>query len=48
MITPAFSIAQNDKMLIFIIRAPYAKIADTEIEYADDIFMFSAPPYYLR
>ncbi|KAL6739604.1 hypothetical protein Aduo_013038 [Ancylostoma duodenale] len=48
MITPSFSIAQNDKMLIFIIRAPYAKIADTEIEYADDIFMFSAPPYYLR
>ncbi|KAK6023622.1 Ulp1 protease family, catalytic domain protein [Ostertagia ostertagi] len=41
-------IVQNDKWLTFIIRAPYAKIADTEIEYGDDIFMFSAPPYYLR
>uniref|UniRef100_A0A7I4YIQ6 Protein SHQ1 homolog n=1 Tax=Haemonchus contortus TaxID=6289 RepID=A0A7I4YIQ6_HAECO len=48
MITPSFSIVQDDKWLIFIIRAPYAKIADTEIEYGDDIFMFSAPPYYLR
>ncbi|ETN70850.1 hypothetical protein NECAME_14499 [Necator americanus] len=48
MITPSFSIAQDDKLLVFTIRAPYAKIADTEIEYADDIFMFSAPPYYLR
>ncbi|KAK6036400.1 Ulp1 protease family, catalytic domain protein, partial [Cooperia oncophora] len=48
MITPTFSIVQDDKWLIFIIRAPYAKIADTEIEYSDDIFMFSAPPYYLR
>ncbi|VDP12461.1 unnamed protein product [Heligmosomoides polygyrus] len=48
MITPSFSIVQDSKWLIFIIRAPYAKIADTEIEYGDDIFMFSAPPYYLR
>ncbi|WKY04970.1 hypothetical protein Q1695_005739 [Nippostrongylus brasiliensis] len=48
MITPSFSIVQDPKWLIFIIRAPYAKIADTEIEYGDDIFMFSAPPYYLR
>ncbi|KAJ1367568.1 hypothetical protein KIN20_028506 [Parelaphostrongylus tenuis] len=48
MITPSFSIVQDEKWLIFTIRAPYAKIADVEIEYGDDIFMFSAPPYYLR
>ncbi|CAJ0602765.1 unnamed protein product [Cylicocyclus nassatus] len=48
MITPSFSIAQDDKQLVFTIKAPYAKIADTEIEYVDDIFMFSSPPYYLR
>ncbi|KHJ91888.1 SHQ1 protein [Oesophagostomum dentatum] len=47
MITPSFSIAQDNKQLIFTIRAPYAKIAETEIEYADDIFMFSSPPYHL-
>ncbi|KAE9421019.1 hypothetical protein Angca_002176 [Angiostrongylus cantonensis] len=48
MITPSFNIVQNEKFLIVTIRAPYAKISDVEIEYGDDIFMFSAPPYYLR
>ncbi|VDM59917.1 unnamed protein product [Angiostrongylus costaricensis] len=39
---------ENEKFLIFTIHAPYAKISDVEIDYGDDIFMFSAPPYYLR
>ncbi|KJH42428.1 Kae1-associated kinase Bud32 [Dictyocaulus viviparus] len=48
MITPSFNIVQNDKWLIFTIHAPFAKIAELEIEYGDKIFMFFAPPYYLR
>ncbi|KAK5983419.1 CS domain-containing protein [Trichostrongylus colubriformis] len=48
MITPVFSIVQDDRWLTFTIRAPYAKIADAEIEYGEDIFMFSSPPYFLR
>lgn len=48
MITPVFSIEQDDDFIIVTIRAPYAKISETEIEYVEKSFFFSSPPYYLR
>lgn len=48
MLTPIFEIDQEDNHLIVRIHARYAKIAETEIEYAEDFFVFSSKPYYLR
>ncbi|KHN78421.1 Protein SHQ1 -like protein [Toxocara canis] len=48
MITPLFSIKQDDDFLIVDIRAPYANVKDTEIEYDGRMFLFSSSPYFLR
>lgn len=48
MITPIFSIKQDDDFLFIDIDARYANIKETEIEYFDKIFFFSSSPYFLR
>ncbi len=48
MITPHFSLTQDDVHLTIRIRAPYANIADTEIEYDEREFLFTSRPYFLR
>uniref|UniRef100_A0A915BFB1 Protein SHQ1 homolog n=1 Tax=Parascaris univalens TaxID=6257 RepID=A0A915BFB1_PARUN len=48
MLTPVFSIRQDDDFLIVDIRAPYANVNDTEIEYDGRMFLFSSSPYFLR
>lgn len=48
MITPVFEITQTDDNLIFKIRAPYAKLGELEVDYTDQLFLFSCAPYYLR
>lgn len=48
MLTPVFSIEQDDDFLIIDIRAPYANVKDTEIEYDGRMFLFSSSPYFLR
>ncbi|CAI4227847.1 unnamed protein product [Auanema sp. JU1783] len=48
MITPTFTIEQEDDYLIITIRAPFAKIKETEIEYSEDLFVFASQPYFLR
>ncbi|CAJ0952291.1 unnamed protein product, partial [Mesorhabditis belari] len=48
MLTPIFEIEQEENNLIIKIHARYAKISDTEVEYCDDLFVFSSKPYYLR
>ncbi|ELU11824.1 hypothetical protein CAPTEDRAFT_188632 [Capitella teleta] len=48
MLTPAFSITQDEKFLTISIKAPYAKVSEAEIYIADCDFKFYAKPYYLR
>jgi hypothetical protein len=48
MITPKFSLDQDEKQLIVIIHAPYTNVKDTEIEVMEDDFLFYSKPYYLR
>ncbi|VDK56002.1 unnamed protein product [Anisakis simplex] len=48
MLTPVFVIKQDDQFLFIDIRAPYANVKDTEIEYDGNVFMFSSKPYFLR
>ncbi|MFH4976779.1 hypothetical protein AB6A40_003488 [Gnathostoma spinigerum] len=48
MITPVFAITQDENYLFITIRAPYANVKDTEIDYDEKMFYFSSTPYYLR
>ncbi|CAB3409623.1 unnamed protein product [Caenorhabditis bovis] len=38
----------DDQFLKIRIRTPYAKIQEAEVDYGDDMFIFSCAPYYLR
>ena len=48
MLTPIFSITQDDDALWVTVRAPYANVKDTEIEYDGYSMLFSSKPYFLR
>ncbi|GMS96158.1 hypothetical protein PENTCL1PPCAC_18333, partial [Pristionchus entomophagus] len=48
MLTPTFSIDQDDNLLTITIEAKYANVGETEIEYSDLDFVFSSSPYFLR
>lgn len=48
MLTPQFDIRQNDQFLIIEIVAPYTKVSETEIFFADAEFRFYSKPYFLR
>ncbi|RWS09579.1 protein SHQ1-like protein [Dinothrombium tinctorium] len=48
MITPAFSVAQDFGFLYVHIKAPFAKIGDTEIDFFEKQFRFFSKPYFLR
>jgi protein SHQ1 len=48
MITPKFSIAQEDDHLVVTIYAPFTNVADTEIFMEERDFRFFSKPYFLR
>ncbi|XP_076105320.1 protein SHQ1 homolog [Mytilus galloprovincialis] len=48
MLTPAFEIKQDDTFITIIIKAPYARITDTEIFIEGNEFRFHSKPYFLR
>ncbi|XP_070559764.1 protein SHQ1 homolog isoform X2 [Ptychodera flava] len=48
MLTPAFELSQDAEYLSIIIKAKFAKVADTEIYVDGDEFKFYSTPYYLR
>ncbi|KAL3851863.1 hypothetical protein ACJMK2_015564 [Sinanodonta woodiana] len=48
MLTPAFVLSQNEEFLIINIKAPFAKVADTEIFIEENDFKFYSKPYFLR
>ncbi|KAI6223041.1 Protein SHQ1-like protein [Aphelenchoides fujianensis] len=48
MITPFFKLRQDEDAVTVEIRAPNANIRDTEIEFFERTFCFSAAPYFLR
>lgn len=48
MITPRFSLTQDENTVTFVIRAPYCNLRDLEITIEDEVFIFLCKPYYLR
>jgi len=48
MITPRFTLDQDDRQLIITIFAPYTNVKDTEIHVHEDDVRFFSKPYYLR
>jgi len=48
MITPQFEVRQDDGFVYVDIRAPYIKASHIQFEVAENVFVFSLPPYYLR
>lgn len=48
MITPRFSLRQDESKIYVEIRAPHFKMADLELMVDKEMFLFSLPPYYLR
>ncbi|XP_060565099.1 protein SHQ1 homolog [Ruditapes philippinarum] len=48
MLTPAFEVRQDKDFLTVIIKAPFAKVAETEIFIEEDDFKFYSKPYFLR
>ncbi|KAK3581255.1 hypothetical protein CHS0354_032981 [Potamilus streckersoni] len=48
MLTPAFGLSQNEEYLIINIKAPFSKVADTEIFIEENDFKFYSKPYFLR
>ncbi|XP_060574596.1 protein SHQ1 homolog [Ruditapes philippinarum] len=48
MLTPAFELRQDKDFLTVIIKAPFAKVAETEIFIEEDDFKFYSKPYFLR
>lgn len=48
MITPKFSVDQDEEFVYINIRAPYIKAASIEFFVEDNLFIFSLHPYYLR
>ncbi|RUS92008.1 hypothetical protein EGW08_000221 [Elysia chlorotica] len=48
MLTPIFSLMQDEKFLFINIKAPFIKITEADCYASDDEFYFHAKPYYLR
>ena len=48
MLTPRFSLDQDDKFLLVTIYAPFTHIDKTEVFMDEDEFRFFSKPYYLR
>ncbi|XP_015795996.1 protein SHQ1 homolog [Tetranychus urticae] len=48
MITPNFMLKQDDKYVYITIKAPMAKLMETQIDFEGNLFHFSSKPYYLR
>ncbi|KAK3790481.1 hypothetical protein RRG08_015950 [Elysia crispata] len=48
MLTPRFSLSQDEKFIFINIHAPFIKITEADCYATDDEFYFHAQPYYLR
>ncbi|KAI8592159.1 SHQ1 protein-domain-containing protein [Geranomyces variabilis] len=48
MLTPAFSISQNDEFVTVVLKCPYIKTQDVEFYINDNEFKFYVKPYFLR
>ncbi|GAU95327.1 hypothetical protein RvY_06961 [Ramazzottius varieornatus] len=48
MLTPRFTLSQNERHLIVHIRVPFAKISETEVEVVSNELYFYSKPYHLR
>lgn len=48
MITPRFEVSQDSKFVYVNIKAPHIKASLIQFDVADDTFVFTLPPYYLR
>lgn len=48
MLTPIFELNQDDRNLYIKIKAPNARISETEIQFEDNDFRFYSKPYFLR
>ena len=48
MLTPRFSLSQDDKFLFVTIYAPFTHIDKTEVFMDENEFRFFSKPYYLR
>jgi len=48
MLTPRFSIAQDDKFVVVTIYAPFTHVAETEVFMDGNDFRFFSKPYFLR
>ncbi|XP_078595082.1 protein SHQ1 homolog [Branchiostoma floridae x Branchiostoma japonicum] len=48
MLTPRFDISQDRNSLKIVIKAPCARVSDTEVYIEDTEFKFYSKPYYLR
>ncbi|XP_061179082.1 protein SHQ1 homolog [Saccostrea echinata] len=48
MLTPDFQLKQDAETLTIIIKAPHARVTDTEIFIEGDEFRFHSKPYFLR
>uniref|UniRef100_A0AC35G951 Protein SHQ1 homolog n=2 Tax=Panagrolaimus sp. PS1159 TaxID=55785 RepID=A0AC35G951_9BILA len=48
MITPKFAVNQTDEHVIVEIDVPSARLEDADVEFSENLFIFSCKPYYLR
>ena len=48
MITPQFELTQTERTIILRIRAPFARLSETEIDIDGKQITFYSRPYYLR
>lgn len=48
MITPRFSLSQDDNTVSIIIRAPYCSLNELDVSVDENVFLFTCMPYYLR
>lgn len=48
MLTPRFSLSQDEQTLTIKVRAPYCCLRELEVEVEKDTFLFLCKPYYLR
>lgn len=48
MLTPRFSVSQDEDFVIIEIEAPFAHVKETEVFMEENLFTFHSLPYYLR
>ncbi|XP_037070848.1 protein SHQ1 homolog [Pollicipes pollicipes] len=48
MLTPRFSITQDDEHVVIEVEAPFAHVKETEVFMEGNLFTFHSAPYYLR